>query len=295
VRPSLLLLLIVTISSVFAQGLDGIRSGFVYDSRDKSIRPVNGMPGAAFVGDALELNGLKFDAVEFNGTIAYAASSGAFYRVDLAKHHASVIEGILEGSKLVAPGLFWNPQRRLIQTETRKTFVDTQGSLVSATWNDTTGCAAVAFDTGNVESICGETQTTLFFEAGSRITTLVPLGKGFAALDTGRSRVIELGATSRVLPNADLADPVGLTKISESLLAVANATSQRLTFVALQGNTPDAIDLRFRPTTLRRLNGEILQLGEAGSDPFEVVDFAQQGRAFFVPTALSNASTRSEK
>ena len=46
---------------------------------------------------------------------------------------------------------------------------------------------------------------------------------------------------------------------------------------------PEPVTLLFKSTTLRYLGTQILQLGEAGPAPFEVLDLNQQNRNFFIP------------
>jgi len=269
-----------------AQSLTGIQSGFVYDATAKAIRPVNGLPGASTLGDPLDFgSSLPFDQVEFSTTHkrAYASVANQFYKLNLITNIAEPVETSLTNARLIAPGLLWSPDTRQVQfTESAtQTFVASDGALTAAILKS--GCAILAFDAGTVESICGNTQTQLFNDATAKIISLASTTASVYALDANSNQVLELSQTPTPIA-AGFQQPVGLAAVSETQLAVADAGTQTLNFISLNA-TPaaPAISLLFAPTSLRHMDSNILQLGDAGAKPFEVIDLNQQNRNFFIP------------
>ena len=119
----------------YAQGLTGIQSGFVFDTQSKVIRPVNGLPGVATLGEPVDV-GVALNQVEFvrGSDVAYAAAEDRVYRIRLSTGTAETINETLAGGRLVAAGLFWIESSRTIQflSDLSQVFVDSDGDLTAA-------------------------------------------------------------------------------------------------------------------------------------------------------------------
>jgi len=304
-----LLLLAMPLLSSYAQGVTGIVSGYVYDTQAKVVRPVNGLPGAASLGDPVSfmLSGSEpattFDRVEFTGTdLAYAVTAGQFYSLHLSASTAESIPTAATGGRLAAPGLIWFPDSRQLQfiANGTRVFVASDGSLTASGLDPVSGCATLAFDSGTVELVCGNNQTRLYADDSARITYIAFASSATFVLDVANQQVVRLneGRPPAVLATGYLR-AVGLVAVNASLLAVADAGTQQLTFIALDGGAqPAPVALLFPPSGLRASAAHLLRLGPAGANPFEIVDCNHNYRNFFVPsapgaaTALSNTNTR---
>jgi hypothetical protein len=287
-RPSLRLSVFASmfLVSLSAQGITGIRSGYVFDTQSKSIRPVNGLPGASTLGAPLAFGlNAPFDQVQFTktGNSAYASINTQIYKLNLDTQTAEPLTNTPADALLVAPGLIWSPSTRQIQfTETNgaQSFVAADGNLTAALLHKS--CATLAFDSGTIESICGNTQTQLFNDPTAKITALAPTTTAIYALDSNNNQVRQLGKQDPIA--SGFQQPVGLATVTDTQLAIADAATQSVTFISLDNSQPtDPISLLFAPTTLRHLASNILQLGEVGANPFEVIDLNQRNRNFFVP------------
>ena len=268
----------------YGQAVTGPRSGFVFDTKSKVIRPVNGIPGAATLGEALDLGGLLLDQVEFSGQLAYAVAGANVYRILLNSGQFEPIQGTQPDARLAAPRLLWSAATRTIQIlpAGRPAFVKADGDLITAAVNQ--NCAILAFE-ATVEQLCdGTNQSRLY--AGKATALAADANSIYAISD---NQILRLAPDLQVLGTGP--QLVGLALAGTSLLAVADAQAQTISFLAVSGKvTPDPIKLLFKPTTLRHLDTQILQLGEAGATPFEVLDLIQQNRSFFIP-AIATVGT----
>ena len=93
----------VTLSSLgFAQRaeLGGPISGFVYEKNTRSLRPVLGVLGAAYLGEPV-LSGAEAAAVSPNGRIALAVSEHYLIRLDLTTGEQTELSGAIAGDRVI--------------------------------------------------------------------------------------------------------------------------------------------------------------------------------------------------
>ena len=270
----------------YAQGVTGPRSGFVFDAQAKAIRPVNGIPGAATLGEPLDLGGLTLDQVEFGfAGVAYAIASGRVYRISLNNPKAEIISGTLPDARLAAGGVLWSPSTRTLQflTDGRQVLVNADGNLTAAVLTGV-NCAILAFDSGAVESLCDNNQLRIYDDQTVTVTALAVTHDAIFAL--AGNRILELSPELKTISSG--IQLVGLTAVNNVLLAVADANQRNVTFISLNDNpAPSPVNLLFKPKGLRHLDTDILQLGDAGLEPFEVIDLNQQNRNFFIPAIVT--------
>lgn len=292
--------------------VNGPVMGLIYDSTDRTVRPVFGIPGAAFAGDPLVSDG---DAA----WMAPDASAALVLRAGRLEIHSGL--GSLRGSFTVLDGTIqdihtavWAPDASAVALYSAKTAqIQTIGNIsqapvAAAPIGVPDPVTALAFD-GNTVLIAspGGIYALSATAAPERLASspqpaaIALAGPDLYFADSELKQIWEVknyaAQPAPVLFAADTSPaPVGLQVSSDaSRLYIAGSGTQKLAVYDVSSRTlVRTLDLPFAPTTLERLSRFALALDSAGPDgaPLHVLsDGTPAGPSvYFVPIRRGTAT-----
>jgi len=289
--------------------LTGPVSGFVVDSQSGSIRPILGVPGASYLGDAL-LAGLDWASVAPDGKAALAVKGESLYLIrglDELAPSSTAVGGAIDRPDLAAWSrdasvavLYSSAGRRLqvIAAPAGEPVARAPVELPELQGRVT----ALALDCSGEHVLVGvESDGVHLLSPGTPPALLAPL-KGPVALtlahgertlfvaDRASRQVFEIrdfAAAPKLLVVADASDPVGLgLSRDEMSLFVASGSERSLDIYDLSTRSLAArIALDAEPSRLNLLSASALYLLNSvqGGDPLLVLDASREPGVFFVP------------
>ncbi|MEZ5404094.1 MAG: hypothetical protein R2729_30725 [Bryobacteraceae bacterium] len=290
------------LASVAGAQISGPDSGFAYDPNGKAIRLIVGVPGAAYLGNAL-LDGLDGAAIAPDGRSAVAAKDGRLLLI-----------GVADGA--VTDLGEWSGDLALTAWSADSTAVALKGGRLAgdrlalvrgigrnaelaaiAQLDDEITAIAVA---GSGDAVIAATRSGLYRAgADSTLLALLPDTAALAATPAGDRIFAAAGKQIYSLSGLDasaelaivLSDAAGLE--APSALAVAADGSLYIgdrgahKLIAVNPATGEAlyaIDLAFEPVAMSRAAGGRFVLSPAAGDSVEIFDPARQA-VLFVPQA----------
>ena len=306
-------------SVCYAQmSIHGVVSGYVLDGRSGTVRPVLGIPGAAYLGTALPLPwGVTAAGVRGTRDVAVAIS-------DEQPRRAYVLHGLngavtaarLEAAMPDSDGVFLSAdgsaaaivstslqQIQLVTNLASAPAVSDSVSLalrgkITAVAVSNSGCALVAGadnQSGQVVEFCAANSGVvmpIFDRDAFRPTAVAWLGnQKVAVADAASNQVLLFANLDGSAPtvwldrSSGIDSPVGLVAVDSSTVAVAITGGAALVVARTDGSLPPRIvPLPVAPTKLEALDTPSILVSNALLDfPLLLVDAQQDYSAFFVP------------
>jgi hypothetical protein len=282
--------------------LAGPLSGFVFDSGAAGIRPILGLPGAAYAGEVIA-SGLQWASVAPGGAAALAYREGALYG--------------LSGLERLEP--VWSPVESALGKPDRAAW-SADGSL-AVIYSAAAGLAQLVRNPG-ARAAAGEPLpvgggvTALAVDSQGRIVAGLPDGvylfdpqapasllapvQGAVAIALAGDRLWAAGAGGEIVEVEDYAgrpkavllasvpDPVGLavSPDGKSLFVAGRADRAVEIYDLASRTTAGRLPLEVEPTTLEALSADalwLLRASAAGSDPLWVLKARPEPGLWFVP------------
>lgn len=295
-------------SALPAQTLTGVSSGFVFDEQAHSLRAVIGVPGAAYLGSALE-SGLDAASISPDGSLAVTLRGGQLKLIELATGKAAILgefEGAANqfawnGDSLAVAGASLARFRKLKSTPERENLampaspisalaIDSAGRVLAAAQDGVylTGAEAARLIHGapGISAIAVSGSDLFIASAASK---QVFVTRGYAA--SPETMLVASEASGLDTPSALAGSPDG------SLVYVADRAAKALfAFRPATAELAFRLDLDFEPTRLDRFHGNLFLLNSrtSASQPVQLFDAAQSA-VYFVPAEdLSQAASVEE-
>ena len=287
-------------------------AGYVFDGA--ALRPINGVPGGATLGEALDL-GLAASAAAVSPQLDSAivtASDGALHLFRLSGHSVTEVSwnGVPHGpAQMVyspsgtAAALYAAGRVQVfsgLPNAPVLVFTSELGPPAPERGRQSTSAApqaiAVSDDAawllvvseGRVRLLGSSGSSRVLLEGARGISVAFAPGNHAAAILSAGQWLeilsdVSAGA-SQTIAATDLAEPVGLAFSADGKLALAaSRTSCSVTIFDLAGHRTDTLDCACAPTTVARM-GNLFRLTEAGPGPIWLVDMsANPARLVFVP------------
>jgi hypothetical protein len=306
-----LCILVIAALNLGAQqtSLSGPISGYVFEASSRSIRPIMGIPGAAYIGDAVAA-GLDWAAIAPGGSSALARTGGEVYLITGLESNLSwsIVEGALPDAGRIAWSADATAAVIASSTEGRIQFiraaaagpaVDLPGR-VSALAMGPSGDYAVV----GVEAEAGGGLYLVGTEGEPRLLAAVGQAAAIALAANERDLFVADATSRQVLEIANfrqeaarmvfadegsgISDPVGLALSRDGrLLLLANKSQRTLNaYVLATRSLWSQIELDFEPSFLEPLSRNSLFLLKAGgeaSEPLLVLDASREPAVYFVP------------
>jgi DNA-binding beta-propeller fold protein YncE len=295
-------------------GFGGPVTGFVYNGASRIIRPLFGIPGAAYAGLSV-MKEVDWASIAPDGTWAFITKSGSGTFVSglpTLTPTAVAVSGLIEGVDHVAWSIngsyalvYASSANQLQRVVFSSDGASTDQPLSLSTWGQAT---TLAIDPTGKNIAFGIPGSGLyFFTVGSSpalissMTQPVALafdgaGQELYAADMGQQQVVEFNSSSGLQVFASLAQadgsvlsPVGLAVSGggQYLLLADSAKQAVLVYGIASQNLANTIPLSFAPTRLDALSTApsfILN----GGNPKEwllILDAAQNPAVYFVPAS----------
>jgi hypothetical protein len=290
--------------------LAGPVSGIVYHAPSRAVRPILGIPGAAYLGGDL-LAGLDFAALSPDGRSAIAVKDGALYAVTgistgeavWTRLESSVGEANRAawspGSKAVA--VYSSTSRRLefwsfgdsVEARAASDLSELAGTLTALCIEDSAARAFVALESeteGGVYVVPAGTPARLLARAARPSAIAIASGGSLFFADRATSEIFELSDSGDVRLFANEArgviDPIAIALSPDRLaLITASRTGRNITIFdiasrALKGR----LDLDFEPSRVEPFSRSLYLLNEArASEPLRVLDAEREPAVYFIP------------
>lgn len=303
--------LLIFVSAASAQegaAVGGPVSGFVFDQGTRALRPMLGMPGAAYLGEPV-LAGVEAAGIAPNGTAALIVMEGRLYLatgLKSAEPLTAVVEGAIEGADRFA----WAPDGSYAAVYSSKSdraqilrdlatapsagepseFSALPGTVTAlAVAGDLVIAGVADAEAGGLyAAAAGETPRILAKAAQPAAITVAGGDLYFA--DRERGQVWQIGDfagdATPLLFAEGLEAPVGV-QLSGKRLFVANAGNSTLDVFDLEARaSAGRIALDAAPATLEAFGGRSLWLLNSAVDasaPLYVLDGAADPAVYFVP------------
>lgn len=304
-------------------GIRGPVSGFVFDGRTRSLRPVNGLPGAALLGEPVRLTvPIQYAVASRNGNFALAAGSGVQPQIFLIRG----LDG--ESPQMISLGVLASSVENLVLNEPETVAAlysrDAQSIMVITGIPDSPAVArvidvsslpgaltALAVSGGGAEVLVGmadEASGAVYLLRNSpsgqdmRLLQAMPWPSGVAFLHSGADavasdrtsnrivlmRAIRDSAERLVLADADsgIQSPSGVQALNDgNAIVVVNSGNDTVTIINLEsGPATSTISVPGHATRCDKMGGgSLMVLNEPGSAPLLLLDFDRGPRVSFVP------------
>lgn len=305
----ILLSIILFVCAVVAPAetaITGPVAGFVFDQKVHALRPMLGVPGAAYLGNAV-LADLEAAATAPDGDRALAVREGGVFLVSRLKSapEAAAIEGAIAGAGLLAfaadgaTAAIYSPQsrraqvlRNLLKTPAAGEAIDLAalpGAVTALAVSGEDLLLGVTAEEGGGIYLCAAGGAPRQVAAAAAPSALVLHGRDAYFTDRERRQVWNVRnfaeEATPLLFAADVDSPVGL-QLSGKRLYVASAGSRTLDIFDLEARAgAGRIELDFTPAMLSAFGEKPLWLMNAGDgeEPLYVLDGGEQPAVYFVP------------
>lgn len=287
----------LTAFAVAADGrLNGPVSAFVYDNTSRSVRPILGVLGAAYAGDALA-DGMDAAAFAPSGLAGLFVKDGGVYLMRQSAEGAWNTVRIGEGSATAS--IVWSGDSLTaavidgrsagiykLDGSLSATIAAIPGPVAAAALDGQCLIAAIVSDGGSgVYLLQSGSEAKLLARADKPVSVAVSGTHVFFA-DRGRNEVWDLrnyreGGDPRLV--AAVEDPVGVAAAAD-LVVFASASGRKVSGVR-PGSAEPVFDLAldFEPAGVERFGntGWLLNAGRSG--PLQVLAGGDQPAVYFVP------------
>ncbi len=291
----------LTAGAMAAQTLqiEGPISGFAFDKASGALRPIVGLPGAAYLGDPL-IAGLSWASIAPGGFTALVLRDGELYRVDGLARLAPSWSAV-ENLQILPDTAVWSEDGSLALI-----YSATSGRAQLIRIGDAATAAGEVFEIGEAgalaidregriiagtrEGVCliaGESRAVLL--AGVRAAALTLAGgKLYVAAGAEVWQVDDYAAQPRPEAIALVSDPVGVAISRDGARLFVADRSERAVFVYDPAGRARIAELAldFEPVTLARLSGAelwLLRPSTGGGEPLYVLKTEPDPGVWFVP------------
>jgi len=318
-RISISLVALAACSTLAAQqgSLAGPVTGFVYDAPARAVRPIQGIPGAALIGDpvsfGLDVHGAYVSPHQDAAFVSAADGSLHFFRLT----SAGPVETGIGGVNFVPQGVVFSPSGSaaalfaagrvqvfrglpnapaLAASMTLPASGGMQAAPAGRARSNGTAIPAFAISDdgqylitagGQLLSVNGDAHSVAAAGAGTMVA-FAPGGHDVALLDPANGLTVirdasGAGTLQKVAPADDtLTSSAGLAFSQDGAkLFVASASTQSVISFDLAAGTRATIACNCTPTTLAPM-GSLFRITELTGDPLWLVD-AVASRTVFVP------------
>ena len=317
IRRTVLSLAVVAVSSMGQDSnLAGPVSGLLVDEQSRSIRPILGMPGSAYAGEA-SVTAFDFASAAPDGRSALISRTGSLYLIRRLDG-ATPVWRQLSGDSASFGRAAWSENSEsfaVVNTTANQVELWTNlssdpklaSSIDISSLTESIVSLAVNKDASYAfASTQGVDGGTLYqLKAGDVPRMILPLGRAGGLLlgadslyvtDRGHNEVLRVTnwasnpvVTSIVTSGHGVNDPVGAAwSADRKMLYIASAgINQVIGFDIASSAVKATFDLDFQPTRLERLgSGDLLLLekGIPGQAPAQVLDSAAQ-KIYFIPVS----------
>lgn len=293
-------------------------SGVLVESSTRSIRPIVGMPGSAYAGEAT-VSSYDYAAAAPGSQRALIAKDGVLYVLRRLDAGRPVWRELTNGTGDISFAAWSENAESIVLQPSGELRLDFWARLSQEPKK--TGSVDISTLTERIESIAvdpegkfafaatqGEESGTLYYlKPGELPRMLLPLQRAGTMLlkedtlwvaDRGRSEVFRLSnwdQMPQIQPAATLAhgieDPVGLALSRDGkLLWIASAGTRHVVGVDLNSSQVKyGMELDFTPTQMHRLGVDglfLLQDGVPGEAPAQVLDTGAR-KVFFIPVGAA--------
>ncbi len=289
-------------------------SGAVFDAHSRSLRPVVGVPGAAYLGDAL-VSGLDLAVVSPDGKLALAVLNGklcAIRGLDTLQIEWKELEGALEGVERIAwsgdagAAAVYSPSSGRLQfwrdlaAQGTADLSGMSGRLAALAVDSSGRAAAAAFEAGGVWAISAGAEPRLLARMDHPAAlALAGQDRDLFIADRAANEILLLrnyaqggGAALFAAAPQGVLDPVAMAISPDGRsLVVASAEGRRLTaFNLVSAEVSGETVADFEPSRLERFSKSLFLLnhGGDGKDPLQVLDGSLGLSIYFVPAAAES-------
>lgn len=300
-----IILLFCAVSAPAETAITGPVAGFVFDQQARALRPMLGVPGAAYLG-GVSLADLDSAAIAPGGGRALAVREGAVFLVTRlgAGSEAVPIEGAIPGARLMSfsadgsTAAIYSPESRRAQVLRNLAKTPAAGEAIdlAALPGEVTALAAagedvligIAAEQGGGIYLCAAGAAPRLLAEAAAPSALILHGRDAWFTDRARSQVWQVrnfAEEATPLLFADVDAPVGL-QLAGKRLYVAGAGSRTLDVFDLDARAAaERIELEFTPATLAACGEKPLWLMNAagGEEPLYVLEGGDRPAVYFVP------------
>ncbi len=281
--------------------LEGPVSGFVFDREQRAVRPVVGVLGAAYLGDALA-EGLDFASVSPDGKVAVAIKDGRLYAargLDRGEVSLAAIDSAISSIDRAA----WSGSSAAIysasgqRVEIWRGLGDTSEQVTAADLPDS--CRVVALAAGNGAAAVASEDGAVYVirDGSSRLAARVTRPGGIAisgndlfVTDRDRNEVLRIAnyteASDAVLfanEARGVTDPVAVAVARGRVFVASGSGRNIIIYDAASGAQTGRLDVDFEPSRVDALYGSLFVLNAGGSEPLQVLDAGESPAVYFVP------------
>ena len=286
-----------------ATRLSGPVTGIIFDAKSHALRPMVGVPGASYLGDAL-VSGLDAAAVSPDGSRALAVADGRLSLITGLREGAAQ-SAVLDGAIPAVDRIAWSPDGAFAGV-----YCSSAGSaqlIREAAGNPAPGAAAdVPFPVNalavgmNGELIAGADGGVYLLSPGAAPRLLAPMtsvvalavrGTSLYAADTGAGQVwlIEnyAGGASASIFLDSIDAPVGIAISADGRrLLAASRKAKTVAVLDTASHAPlRSLNLDIAPAELTGFGGRDVWLlnNSSGADPIYIATGGDEPAAWFVP------------
>lgn len=294
--------LAVSIAAAQSVEISGPLSGFVFDPSAGAIRPIYGLPGAAYVGEALAA-GLEWASVSPGGRAALVVKEGKLwgvYGLDRLQPLWQAVEGVAVRPQRAA----WSPDGSVVVIYCATSGLAqvignlgnapsageplAVGSEISALAVDSQGRVAAGLADGVYLISPGAPPVLLEAAPGARALVVREASLWVAGADGRIVEIQDYAAQPKVLALAEVRDPIGLgVSADRKALFVASRSERSIEVFDLVSRTPVArLALDSEPASMEGLAGGNLWLLRglvADTEPLLVFKADPEPGVWFVP------------
>jgi hypothetical protein len=308
IGKKLILLLCLAALVVAAQEtrLAGPVSGFLFDPQLRAVRPIMGVLGASYLGEAV-VPDVDYASVSPDGRFAIAVRGGSAILIrGLGEGRLESVE--LEGASGVTRAA-WSADSAAVALWSDAGDVEAWSELTAAPRRTLSAglgpLAAVAVAAGGRAVVAAsKTGAILLASEGAAVrqmlelerpTALALAGNRLFVADAARNEILAIGnyldgGDAQMFAGAarGVEDPSALAiSPDQKSLLVAGRSARSLTAYSLATSEALAVAaLDFEPTRLEAFSGSLFALTSGGdSGPFQVLDGARSLAVYFVPAA----------
>jgi hypothetical protein len=296
--PILIAVCLVPLAAFSAEPvMSGPLAGYILDPESRSVRPVLGILGSAYVAGAV-LDDVDALAVSPDGARALVSQGDSLVLV--GRVHNAAFEAVPIEDTAGADKLAWSPDGSAAvaySSSARAAQVLTGGKSSRVVDLSALEHVSVVAIGNSGESLLIGAEGGLYFAAkGGEVRLIAAIGKPVAIALAGADAFVAAGGVfeihdyagqAAVLTFAEEADAVGLQAARDGKRLIVAAARSISVYDVASRTVAARLDLDFTPTMLSRLGSETtfaLNSGAAGVEPLYVIDAGREPAVFFVPS-----------
>lgn len=263
--------------------LQGPVSGLVFDQAVRALRPVTGVPGAAYLGAQQHSGDAGFVAPNSAAAVVLEGDSLLLYRgagTTRLDWQGSLDAAAFSANAVAAAG----PRVRLYLNDEAIDLASPDGPVRALAIDSTERGAVALTETGVWHLQAGEARLVAALDAAG----LAIKGSSLYVADRTRNEVLvihnfaEAPETARLAGDFD--QPVGVAFAQDGRLVVADRTSVS-TLNAVTGERLERVELDFTPARVEAMGADLFRLDgrTQDTDPVQIATLEQGLRVYFVP------------